>query len=317
MNRTANAMGMRIGLHHVGRAVRDVTAVTADLAVITGWPVTVADAGESPLCSGRGVGASAMMHGPNGWLEVVGAAEGQPARRGVNVPGVTHSSIQTGNPAAVAARIELAGLDRHPGPVDLGTGFTYQYVRDAEGNVIEVEGAAHAPADLEPWLSHGAIATPDIERLRFAYGALLMSVATKPIHLQHHSEFDRGSELANVDVSVAFVRVPNGAVELWQYEHPAPSAEPVRDYASVGAGHLAFETDDVEATIDRAVGAGFTILDEPMSVDGVHIARLIDPDGNWVELVHYDDPDDPLSIWSRPDPERPSTMDAILAELRS
>lgn len=310
-------MGMRIGLHHVGRAVRDVAAVAEDLAAITGWPVTTADAGESPLCLGREVGASAMVHGPNGWLELVGAANGQPVRHGVNVPGVTHSSIQTGNPAAVAARIQAAELDHHPGPVDLGTGFTYQYVRDTEGNVIEIEGAAHAPSELEPWLSHGAIATTDIDQLRAAYGALLMSDATSPIHLHHHSEFDRGTELVDVDVRVAFVRLPNGAVELWQYDHPAPTAEPVRGYSTVGAGHLAFETDDLDATIDRAVRAGFTLVDEPMSVADVHIARLTDPDGNWIELAHYDAADDPWSIWSRPDPGRPAAMDAILAEQRS
>lgn len=245
------------------------------------------------------------------------AADGRPVRRGVNVPGVTHSSIQTGNTSAVAARIQAAKLDHHPGPIDLGTGFTYQYVRDCEGNVIEVEGAAHAPSELEPWLSHGAIATSDIDRLRAAYGTLLMSVATSPIRLHHHSEFDRGTELVDVDVRVAFVRLPNGAVELWQYDNPAPTAEPVRGYSTVGAGHLAFETNDVEATSERAIQAGFTLVDELMSVADVQLARLTDPDGNWVELIRFVDPDDPWSIRSRPDPRRPAAMDALLAEQRS
>lgn len=306
-----------IALHHVGRAVCDVAAVAEDLATITGWPVTSAAAGEHPLCVGRGVSASAMVHGPNGWLELVGASNGRPVRRGVNVHGVTHASIQTGNSGAVAARIRARGLDRHPGPVDLGTGFTYQYVRDVEGNVIEVEGAAHAPSEFEPWLSHGAIATADIDRLRAAYGELLMSDATQPIHLRNHREFDRGTELHDVDVRVAFVGLQNGAVELWQYDHPAPTAEPARDYATAGAGHLAFETGDIEGACHRGVRAGFTLVDETMAIADAHLARFTDPDGNWVELVQFDAADDPWSVWSRPDPGRPAAMDAILSEQRS
>lgn len=305
-----------IALHHVGRAVHDVAAVSEDLATITGWPITRADADQCPLCAGRGVGVSAMVHGPNGWLELVGASTGRPARRGVNVPGLTHASIQTGNPGVVAARIRAGGLDCHPGPVDLGTGFTYQYVRDSEGNVIEIEGAAHAPPELEPWLSHGAIATSDLDRLSAAYGELLASDATSPIHLRHHREFDRGTELEDVDVYVAFVRVPNGAVEFWQYDHPVPGTESVRDYSTVGAGHLAFETDDMEVTTKRAVRAGFTLVDEAVSIADVHIARLTDPDGNWIELVHYDTEDHPWSIRSRPDPGRPAAMDRIRSEQR-
>lgn len=302
-----------IGLHHVGRAVRDVEAAARDLTTITGWELTRAEAGESPFCVGRDVGATAMAHGPNGWIELIGATDGQPTRRPVNVPGVTHSSIQTGDPDALLHRIEEGGLDRQPGPIELGTGFTYQYVRDLEGNVVEVEGAPHAPSDLEPWLSHGAIATPGIERLADSYGALLDAAASPPIRLRNHRAFDRGTELEGTDVLVAFVKVHNGAVELWQYDHPAPALQPVRGYSTAGAGHLAFETDDMDGSVERALAAGFELIDEPTTSCGIDIARLTDPDGNWVELVHCADDDDRWSLRSRPDPGRPARMDAILA----
>lgn len=308
---------MLIGLHHVGRTVSDVATVVDDLAAITGWPVTHAATGASPLCVGRSTGPTAMLHGPNGWLEVVGATRGEPNRRGVNVPGVAHSSIQTGDTAVVDARMAERGIARHDGPVELGTGFTYLYVRDAEHDVIEIEGAPHAPADLDPWLSHGAIVSPDIERLSIAYGAVLDADPTSPIHLAGHAAFERGTGLDGVDVRVTFVKVPNGSVEMWQYDAPAADGTTVRDYETVGAGHLAFETTSIDDTVARALAHGFTLVDPATDVDGLRICRVTDPDGNWVEFVSFDDPDDPRSLRTRPDLRRAAKMDALLAASRS
>ncbi|TDT18295.1 glyoxalase/bleomycin resistance protein/dioxygenase superfamily protein [Ilumatobacter fluminis] len=308
---------MLIGLHHVGRAVADVATVADDHAAITGWPVTHTAAGDSPLCAGRNVGATALLHGPNGWLELVGATTGEPTLRSVNVAGVAHSSIQTGNTTPIDTRLADREITRHDGPIELGTGFTYLYVRDAEHDIIEIEGAPHAPADLDPWLSHGAIVSPDIDRLAASYATVLDAEPTPPIRLAGHSEFDRGTGLAGVDVRVTFVRVPNGSVEMWQYDAPAPVGEPVRDYEAVGAGHLAFETTSIDDTVERALANGFALADETIEVDGLRIARMTDLDGNWVEFVEFDDLDDPCSLRTRPDLRRPAKMDALLAAARS
>ncbi|MEM9515784.1 MAG: VOC family protein, partial [Actinomycetota bacterium] len=284
----------------------------ADLAAMTSWPIERFGHGEDPLVAGRAVSASARASGPNGWIELV-QVDGDPSpRRGVNEPGVTHAAIQVGEIDDVVARLDAAGIDRHPGPVELGTGFRYLYVRDVEQLVTEVEGAPHAPADLEPWLGHGAIATPDIDHLRSAYEGFLGASATNTVRVRNHPVFDLGAALDDVDVTATWVPTTNAPVEMWQYHSPATGANPAVAFEHPGAGHLAFETDDVDADLQRADVAGFETRDEVAENDGVQVARIVDPDGNWVELIRFTDTSDPRSLRSTPDLRRVARMNALL-----
>ncbi|MEO1064478.1 MAG: VOC family protein [Actinomycetota bacterium] len=307
---------MVIGLHHVGRAVTDLATTSAQLAALSGWPVERLDGPDDPLVAGRRVLATARAAGPNGWIELVQVAGDPPERREVNEAGVTHAAVQLPRIEATLDGLDAAGIERHPGPLDLGTGYRYLYVRDAERLVTEIEGAPHAPADLDPWLSHGAIATPDLRRLRAAYEHLLATDAKATTRLRGIEPFDRGTMLDGVDVTASWVPVANGSVEMWQYHHPATEpADPV-DYETPGSGHLAFESDDLSADLARALAAGFTTADEPIATGGVEIARLRDLDGNWVELLAFDDESDHRSLRRRPDLTRPDRIDALLTSGR-
>lgn len=303
---------MVTGLHHVGRAVTDLDTVASDLEAMTTWPIERAEAVGDPLVAGRDVTATARAAGPNGWIELVQVDGPVEPRRGVNEPGLTHASIQVPEIDDVVARLDDRGIDRHPGPIELGTGFQYLYVRDAEHLTTEVEGARHAPRDLGPWLSHGAIATAHVDRLREAYEALLGRPAKSTVRLRDHPEFDRGTALEDVDVTVTWVPTGNAAVELWQYHSPPTGPNPRFAYEHPGAGHLAFETDDLESDLARASAAGFDLTDPPLDQGGVRLARLLDPDGNWVELIRFFDADDLRSLRSRPDLGRVAAVDALL-----
>ena len=103
---------------------------------------------------------------------------------------------------------------------------------------------------------------------------------------------------------------------MWQYDAPDAVGTPVRHYETVGAGHLAFETTSVDDTVRRALANGFTMTDPATDIDGLRIGRMTDPDGNWVEFLEFDDPDDPWSLRTRPDLQRPAKMDALLAAAR-
>lgn len=303
---------MVIGLHHVGRTVSDLRRTSHDLRAITGWPITTLAGPDDALVAGRRVLRTSRATGPNGFIELVHVDAAAGPRREVNEAGITHAAVQVGRIEEVVARLDEAGVDRHPGPVELGTGFRYLYVRDAEELVTEVEGAPHAPAELEPWLAHGAIATADANRLRIAYQALLGTDASTSANVRHHPEFDRGSALRDVDVSATWVRTANCSVEIWEYHHPATGPTPRIEYETPGAGHLAFETDDVDSDIQVAVDAGFEIEDPATTVDHVEIARLRDPDGNWVELLRFLDAGDARSLRQRPDLGRAWRMNALL-----
>ena len=303
---------MLIGLHHVGRVVHDLDCTARQLQALTDWPITSSAAGDDPLVAGRDVQASARAAGPNGWIELVCVAGPVGPRREVNESGVTHAGIQTGDIEAVIERAATAGITSHADPVQLGTGFRYLYVRDAEQLVTEIEGAPHAPADLDAWLVHGAIATSDAERLRTAYEELIGSPALNTSRLRGHPAIDRLSALHDVDVTGTWVPLANAKVEIWQFHHPATSAGEQPDYETPGSGHLAFESDDLAADVARATAAGFTVEDEPAGTDRLGIARLRDPDGNWIELLAFHRTDDELSLRTRPDLHRPARMDALL-----
>lgn len=301
---------MVIGLHHVGRTVTDLDAVARDLVAMTAWPLERLDGADDPLVAGRRIVATARAAGPNGWIELVAVDATPTPRREVNEPGVTHAAIQVGDIDRVITRLDAGKVDRHPGPVELGTGFRYLYVRDAEQLVTEVEGAPHAPADLEPWLGHGAIATADIDRLRLAYECLLGADATDTVRVRNHPEFDRGAALEGVDVTVTWVPTSTAAVEMWQYHTPPTAPNPRVGFEHPGAGHLAFETDDLEADLAVAFDAGFAPADSQIERDGVELARVLDPDGNWVELIRFTEAD-PRSLRSRPDLGRVARMNAL------
>lgn len=303
---------MLIGLHHVGRVVHDLEDAARQLGALTGWPIRWSSADDDPLVAGRDVQATAWAAGPNGWIELVGVTAAAGRRREVNEPGVTHAGIQTGGIERVIERASAAGFESHADPVELGTGFRYAYVRDAEQLVTEIEGAPHAPVDLEPWLVHGAIATPDIDRLRSAYEDLVGVPAQNTARLGAIPAVDLLSALRDVDITGTWVPLANAKVEIWQFHNPPTCSGERPDYDTPGSGHLAFESDDLHADVARATAAGFTVEDAPTGTDRLEIARLRDPDGNWVELMAFPRAADELSLRQRPDLHRSSRMDALL-----
>lgn len=78
-------------------------------------------------------------------------------------------------------------------------------------------------------------------------------------------------------------------LELCEYVRPKGGAlEPGSN--AVGAGHIAFETDALDATLARMVAAGATPVSDPVEIAaginrGGRTVYLRDPDGITVELV--------------------------------
>ena len=75
-------------------------------------------------------------------------------------------------------------------------------------------------------------------------------------------------------------------LELIQYIHPPGADRPSDDRNTLGASHLAFDVDDIEATFRHLVDNGALKLNPPVELQPGRIAcYLQDPDGNWVELI--------------------------------
>ncbi len=90
-------------------------------------------------------------------------------------------------------------------------------------------------------------------------------------------------EVKQNNAEIAFLEDEHGgAVELTHW----------RDKKTIAEGdnfdHIAFEVEDVHATVMELRNRGVTIAMEPFSLQGStsRIAFIKDPDGNWLELIH-------------------------------
>jgi catechol 2,3-dioxygenase-like lactoylglutathione lyase family enzyme len=102
--------------------------------------------------------------------------------------------------------------------------------------------------------------------------------------------YDRILGFPDVKLKVALLRHPANEflLELFQYVNPPAMKRPTENYY-VGASHVAFEVDDVDAAYSALRNAGHGAISPPTDVvrDGRTVARALyalDPDGISVEL---------------------------------
>ena len=75
-------------------------------------------------------------------------------------------------------------------------------------------------------------------------------------------------------------------LELIQYVHPPGADRPSDDRNTLGASHIAFDVDAMQATFRHLVDNGALEPNPPVElVPGRTACYLQDPDGNWVELI--------------------------------
>ncbi|MDA0747754.1 MAG: VOC family protein [bacterium] len=108
--------------------------------------------------------------------------------------------------------------------------------------------------------------------------------------------YDRILGYENVHLKIAILQHPENAfiLELVQYLHP--QVEPrIQENRFLGASHLAFEVEDVDAMYGTLKDAGFGAINPPTDVerDGKVVARAmyaLDPDGISIEMFQeYED----------------------------
>lgn len=97
-----------------------------------------------------------------------------------------------------------------------------------------------------------------------------------------------GLEAEGVDVDIAFLDGGGCLVELLEYEHP-PGGDANEGVSNndVGAAHVCFDVDDLEATYDDLSDSGDAeFVNPPQTLEnGAKVAYLYDPDDNVVELL--------------------------------
>lgn len=102
--------------------------------------------------------------------------------------------------------------------------------------------------------------------------------------------YDRMLGYEDVKLRVGIFRHPVNefVLELIEYIHPDAIVRPLEN-KFVGAGHVAFEVENVDTLYERFRAAGFDSINPPTDIvrDGVRVARGmygLDPDGISIEL---------------------------------
>lgn len=286
---------MITGIHHTGLVVRDLEASIAfftrgaDFTVASRFDIADTPPNRSLLqvdCAG---GRAALLRGTLGCVELFAfdaATNAAPVRSDIFAAGIRHICIQGALDDVLFDRMVHAGATAHARPSGLGTGNLYAYIRDPEGNVIEVEGVPWTPQEFaSAWYAHTAIVTPDIRRLSDFYAM----VTGAPVHRRGtfgpDHKFDRVGGLTNMRFHGAWLRTANAELEFWQYVAPLTAPAPRRVMTALGWNHVCFETNDIDADVARLSAAGIELHAPVQQSGAARIAFFRDPDGNVFELL--------------------------------
>ena len=91
-----------------------------------------------------------------------------------------------------------------------------------------------------------------------------------------------GAHLKAVDVGTG----DGHKLELIEYVKPPADDRATDERSAIGAAHLAFLVDDIDATYQRLTENGAQKLNPPAEfAPGRRACYMQDPDGNWIELI--------------------------------
>ena len=96
--------------------------------------------------------------------------------------------------------------------------------------------------------------------------------------------------IEGADIDVAYLQMPGHALELIEYKGPADRGRVECRVCDVGAAHIAFDVEDVQAVIDLAAQHGAQLMGNVLDVTGgpnkgARAAYIRDPDGVTMEFL--------------------------------
>lgn len=146
-------------------------------------------------------------------------------------------------------------------------------------------------------IHHTGVSTPDLERsIRFyrdLFGFEVIAHFTRP---PGSPGMDEMLALPGVGFRAALMRLGGTMIEVFEFSDPEPRrADHPRRVCDHGLTHLCFQVDDVKAEYERLAAAGMTFHCAPQAGDGATYVYGRDPDGNAIELIEFDGPDNPLA----------------------
>jgi catechol 2,3-dioxygenase-like lactoylglutathione lyase family enzyme len=293
------------GLHHAGLVVQDLEAAIRFYGTAGGficvWRFRVEDGGKARQALGiDNAGAEvAFLRGPTGFLELFqfDVTVKQPLPSRVHEAGIRHICLQSIDGNSLFDTCVGAGATYHARPSGLGTGNLYAYIRDPEGNILEVEGLPWAEGVVSPpWFAHIALVSADIARLSAFYEAVLGNKVHARGHFGPEAKFDVVAGQSGIVFDGAWLKTGHLQLEFWSYHTPKTAALAPRQANQTGWSHFAFEVDDIAGEYARLNDLGMVFLSQPVSNGPLTFVYGRDPDGNLVELLQLHVDTDTLSI---------------------
>jgi len=146
-------------------------------------------------------------------------------------------------------------------------------------------------------IHHLGLSTPDLDRaVRFYRDLLGFEVLTRFDMPPGSPGMDAMLELPGVGFSAALLRLGGTMIEIFEFSAPEPVAAPARRrVCDHGLTHLCLQVDDVKAEFERLSAAGMRFHCSPQVGEGATYVYGRDPDGNAIELIGFERPDDPLA----------------------
>ena len=135
-------------------------------------------------------------------------------------------------------------------------------------------------------LEHTGLSVSNLERSIAFYRDLLGFEVTHTIECGPEVRLGEVVSLPGCIARIAFLRMGDKVVELFEYVNPRGSAVPEgRTQADCGFSHLGLATADIHADYARLTARGVRFYNEPLEYrPGVWVAYLYGPDGETCEL---------------------------------
>ncbi len=283
------------GVHHVGLSVLDLDAAikfyeqAQSFELLYRFEVDDNPVNRAMLQVDNASARAAFMRGTLGCLELFefeSTCDTAAPDRAVYAAGIRHICLQSEISDGLYDSFLVSGASAHARPAGLGTGNSYVYIRDPEGNLIELEGTPWAPAGISrPWFAHAALVTPDIDRLTDFYAMLTGIDVHRRGSFGPDAKFDVVAGIEDVRFHGAWARLTNAELEFWQYEAPKTVPAERRSAAALGWNHLCFESDDISSEYKRLIAQGIDLHGPPHDFGNAQVFFGRDPDGNIFEVL--------------------------------
>jgi catechol 2,3-dioxygenase-like lactoylglutathione lyase family enzyme len=144
--------------------------------------------------------------------------------------------------------------------------------------------------------AHTNLIARDWRRLAAFYEEVFECTPVPPERRQSGEWLERGTGVAGARLEGVHLRLPGygeGAptLEIYSYSEPADRPPPVAN--RLGFGHIAFEVEDVGATLDRVSEHGGSAVGEVVTAEvsgrgHITFVYVADPEGNLIELQRWE-----------------------------